>query len=223
MARIKIWDLPTRLFHWLLVALIAGAFITESIGVMEWHGRVGLAILGLLVFRIVWGFVGSTYARFSTFVKGPQSVKAYLKGEWHGLGHNPLGALSVLAILGVVAIQVGSGLFSNDDSSFYGPLAALVSESLSGNLTELHESMEPVLIALVIAHVAAIAFYTRVKKENLVKPMITGWKEADGKAATGGGLVAFIIAVLIALAAVYAASGALLPHPAVAAVTTPAW
>lgn len=223
MARIKIWDLPTRLFHWLLVALIAGAFITESIGVMEWHGRVGLAILGLLVFRIVWGFVGSTYARFSTFVKGPQSVKAYLKGEWHGLGHNPLGALSVLAILGVVAIQVGSGLFSNDDSSFYGPLAALVSESLSGNLTELHESMEPVLIALVIAHVAAIAFYTRVKKENLVKPMITGWKEADGKAATGGGLVAFIIAVLIALAAVYAASGALLPHPVAAAVTTPAW
>jgi cytochrome b len=221
MARIKIWDLPTRLFHWLLVALIAGAFITESLDSMEWHGRVGLTILGLLVFRIVWGFVGSTYARFCTFVRGPQSIKAYLKGEWQGLGHNPLGALSVLAILAVVGIQVASGLFSNDDSSFYGPLAGLVSESLSHGLTELHESMEPVLIALVVAHVAAIMFYARAKKENLVRPMITGWKEADGEAAKGGGLVAFLIAVVIAAAAVYAASGALLP--AAAAAATPAW
>ena len=111
MARIKIWDLPTRLFHWLLVALIAGAFITENLGVMEWHGRVGLAILGLIVFRIIWGFVGSTYARFCTFIRGPQAIKAYLKGEWHGLGHNPLGALSVLGILATVGLQVGTGLF----------------------------------------------------------------------------------------------------------------
>lgn len=223
MARIKVWDLPTRLFHWLLVALIAAAFVTESIGVMEWHGRVGLAILGLLVFRLVWGFVGSTYARFCTFIKGPQSIKAYLRGEWHGLGHNPLGALSVLAILATVGIQVASGLFASDDSGFYGPLADLVSESLSHGLTELHESMEPVLIALVVAHVAAIVFYARVKKDNLVKPMILGWKEADGEAAKGGGLVAFVVAVVIAVAAVFAASGVLLPPPAPAAATTPAW
>ena len=224
MARIKVWDLPTRLFHWLLVALIAAAFVTESLGVMEWHGRVGLAILGLLVFRIVWGFVGSTYARFCTFVKGPQSIKAYLKGEWHGLGHNPIGALSVLAILGTVGVQVASGLFANDDSSFYGPLAALVSESLSHGLTEVHEAMEPVLIALVIAHVAAIMFYAHVKKDNLVKPMITGWKDADGEAAKGGGIVAFVVAVAIAAAAVYGASGALLPTaPVTQSTSTPNW
>lgn len=221
MARIKIWDLPTRMFHWLLVALIAGAFVSESLDLMEWHGRIGLAILGLLVFRIVWGFVGSTYARFCTFVKGPQSVKAYLKGEWHGLGHNPLGAFSVLGILAIVAIQAMTGLFANDDSSFFGPLAALVSTDLSGNLTELHEAMEPLLIAIIIAHVAAIAFYVRVKKDNLVKPMITGWKEAEGEAAKGGGPIAFLLALAIALAVVYAASGALLPPPVVAA--TPAW
>jgi len=221
MARIKIWDLPTRLFHWLLVALIAGAFVSESLDQMEWHGRIGLAILGLLVFRIVWGFVGSTYARFCTFVKGPQSVKAYLKGEWHGLGHNPLGAFSVLGILAIVGIQVMTGLFANDDSSFFGPLAALVSTDMSGNLTELHEAMEPLLIAIIIAHVAAIAFYVRVKKDNLVKPMITGWKEAEGEAAKGGGPIAFLLALAIALATVYVASGALLPPPVV--VSTPAW
>ncbi|RTL58072.1 MAG: cytochrome B [Rhodocyclaceae bacterium] len=222
MARIKIWDLPTRLFHWALVLLVACAFITESLDQMEWHGRVGLTILGLLVFRIVWGFVGSTYARFCTFVKGPQSIKSYLKGEWQGLGHNPLGALSVLAILATVGIQVATGLFANEDGSFFGPLYSLVGEGLSGDITDIHEAMEPVLIALVIAHVAAILFYAHVKKDNLVKPMITGWKEADGKAAEGGGPVAFFIAVAIAVAAVYAASGALLPSsPATAA--TQAW
>ncbi len=221
MARIKLWDLPTRLFHWLLVAGIAGAFITESADEMEWHGRVGLFILGLLVFRIVWGFVGSTYARFCTFVKGPQSIKAYLRGEWHGLGHNPLGALSVLAILGVLCLQVGTGLFANDDGSFFGPLARLVSDGLSHDLTELHEAGEPLILGLVGLHIAAILFYGHVKKEKLLGPMITGWKEADGQAATGGGPVAFIIALALAIAAVYVASGALIPPPA--AVATPSW
>lgn len=227
MARVKVWDLPTRLFHWALVALIAGAFITESIDQMEWHGRIGLSVLGLLVFRIVWGFVGSTYARFATFVRGPQSIKAYLKGEWKGLGHNPLGALSVLAILGTVAAQVATGLFANDEGSFFGPLASLISESLSHDVTEVHEGLQGVLIALLIAHVAAIAFYKKVKKDNLVTPMIVGWKEADEtathQAAQGGGLVAFIIAVVLAGAAVYVASGALLPPPPLVAATTPAW
>lgn len=221
MARIKLWDLPTRLFHWLLVAGIAGAFITESADEMEWHGRVGLFILGLLVFRIVWGFVGSTYARFCTFVKGPQSIKAYLRGEWHGLGHNPLGALSVLAILGVLCLQVGTGLFANDDGSFFGPLARLVSDGLSHDLTELHEAGEPLILGLVGLHIAAILFYGHVKKEKLLGPMITGWKEADGQAATGGGPVTFIIALALAIAAVYVASGALIPPPA--AVATPSW
>jgi cytochrome b len=225
MARVKVWDLPTRLFHWALVALIAGAFITENMDKMEWHGRIGLAILGLLVFRIVWGFVGSTYARFTTFVRGPQSIKAYLKGEWKGLGHNPLGALSVLAILVTVGAQVATGLLANEDGTFFGPLASLIATDLSDNLTELHEGLQGVLIALVIAHVAAIAFYKKVKKDNLVTPMIVGWKEADESAvknaAQGGGLVAFIIAVALALGAVYVASGALLAPPVL--VATPTW
>ena len=222
MARIKIWDLPTRLFHWLLVLSVAGAFITESLDEMEWHGRVGLFVLGLLVFRLIWGFVGSTYARFTQFIRGPQSIRAYLKGEWKGLGHNPIGALSVLALLGTLGLQVGTGLFANDDGSFYGPLARLVSEGVSGNLTELHEAMEPVLIVLLCLHIAAIFFYAHVKKDNLVKPMLTGWKEAEGEAARGGGLVPFLIAVGLAAGAVYLASGALLPPPPEALVT-PNW
>lgn len=221
MARIKVWDLPTRLFHWLLVTLIASAFITENLDMMDWHGRVGLGVLGLVVFRLVWGFVGSTYARFCTFLRGPQSIKAYLRGEWQGLGHNPLGALSVVAILGTLSIQVGTGLFSNADSTFFGPLARVISSDLSDKVTGIHEAMEPVLITLIILHVAAIMFYAHVKKDNLVRPMITGWKEAEGKAAEGGGTVAFVIAVAIAGAAVYIASGALLPPPP--PVATPAW
>lgn len=225
MTRVKVWDLPTRLFHWALVALIAGAFITENMDKMEWHGRIGLSILGLLVFRIIWGFVGSTYARFTTFVRGPQSIKAYLKGEWKGLGHNPLGALSVLAIIATVGAQVATGLLANEDGTFFGPLASLIATELSDDITELHEGLQGVLIALVIAHVAAIAFYKKVKKDNLVTPMIVGWKEADEaaakNAAQGGGLVAFIVAVALALGVVYVASGALLPPPVV--VATPTW
>lgn len=228
MARVKVWDLPTRLFHWALVTLVAGAFATEKLGEMEWHGRIGLAILGLLVFRLIWGFVGSTYARFSTFVRGPQTIKTYLKGEWQGLGHNPLGALSVLAILATVGVQVATGLFANDDSSFAGPLATLVSSQTSGDITEVHEAMQIVLIALILAHVAAIMFYAHVKKDNLVKPMIHGWKEADEavlqSTAKGGGLTAFVVAAGLAAGAVYAASGALLPpQQTTAPATTPAW
>ena len=221
MPRIKLWDLPTRLFHWLLVLLVVGAFVSENLEIMEWHGRCGLAILGLLVFRLVWGFVGSTYARFCHFVRGPQAIRAYLKGEWQGLGHNPLGALSVLSILACLGVQAASGLFANDDSTFFGPLAALVSNGLSNSITDLHKAMQPVLIGLAIAHLAAIMFYVHVKKDNLLKPMLTGWKEAEGQAARGGGLIAFVIAASIAGAVVYAASGALLPPPAPLAV--PAW
>ncbi|MDX9995616.1 MAG: cytochrome b/b6 domain-containing protein [Rhodocyclaceae bacterium] len=211
-----VWDLPTRIFHWALVASVTGAFVTAKIGgnAMVWHGRLGLAILGLLVFRIVWGFVGSTYARFAQFVRGPAALRAYLKGEWKGQGHNPFGALSVLALLGALSLQAATGLFSNDDIAFEGYLYALVGSELSGRITGVHHLLEKVLMLLVALHVGAIAFYARVRKHNLVKPMLTGW--ADGKpceSARGGGAIAFIIATLIALGAVWAASGALLPPP----------
>ncbi len=212
----RVWDLPTRLFHWSLVVLVVAAFVTAKVGgnAMAWHGRLGLAILGLLVFRIAWGFVGSTYARFAQFVRGPAAIRAYLKGEWRGQGHNPIGALSVLALLGVLAAQAATGLFANDDIAFEGYLYPLVGSELSGKITGIHHLLEKALMLLVALHVGAIVFYARVRKHNLVKPMLTGW--ADGKpceSARGGGAVAFVAATLVALAAVWAASGALLPPP----------
>jgi cytochrome b len=211
-----VWDLPVRLFHWLLVVCVVGAFVTAKIGgnAMIWHGRLGLAILGLLAFRIVWGIAGSTYARFAQFVRGPAAIHAYLRGEWQGQGHNPFGALSVLALLGVLSLQAVTGLFANDDIAFEGYLYALVGSELSGKITGIHHLLEKALMLLVALHVGAIVFYARIKKHNLVKPMLTGW--ADGKpceSAKGGGAVAFIVAALIAIAAVWAASGALLPPP----------
>lgn len=211
-----VWDIPTRLFHWALVILVVGAFITAKIGgnAMVWHGRLGLAIVGLLVFRVVWGFVGSTYARFSTFVRGPGAIQAYLRGEWNELGHNPLGALSVLGLLGILAAQAATGLFANDDIAFEGYLLPLVGSELSGRITGIHHLLEKVLMLLVVLHVGAIAFYVRVKKHNLVKPMVTGWTDGTPEqSARGGSIIAIVVAALIAAAAVWAASGALLPAP----------
>jgi cytochrome b len=211
-----VWDIPTRLFHWALVILVVGAFITAKIGgnAMVWHGRLGLAIVGLLVFRVIWGFVGSTYARFSTFVRGPGAIQAYLRGEWNELGHNPLGALSVLGLLGILAAQAATGLFANDDIAFEGYLLPLVGSELSGRITGIHHLLEKVLMLLVVLHVGAIAFYVRVKKHNLVKPMVTGWTDGTPEqSARGGSIIAIVMAALIAAAAVWAASGALLPAP----------
>jgi cytochrome b len=226
--KVKVWDLPLRLFHWLLVAAVVTAFVSAKIGgnAMVWHGRAGLAVIGLLAFRIVWGFVGSTYARFVNFLAGPATIRAYLTGEWEALGHNPLGALSVLAFLALLAAQTITGLFANDDISYQGHLYPLAGADLSGQLTALHKLFEPALIVLVVLHLAAIAFYLRVKKRNLVKPMITGWKEITEpvEPPRGGGVVAFLIAAAVGLGTAYAASGELLPPPPPeAAVETPAF
>lgn len=229
--RIKLWDLPTRLFHWLLVIAVGAALITANIGgaAIEWHGRIGLSIVGLIAFRVVWGLIGSSHARFASFFPTPESVAAYLRGQWRGIGHNPLGALSVIGLLALVALQLCTGLFGNDDIAFTGPLFNLVSKDLSDQLTGIHELTSNALIALIALHLAAIGFYAHVKKDNLVKPMVTGYKELapgeTGESATGGGLVAFIVALAIALGAVYAASGAWYsaPPPQPAAQTTPSW
>lgn len=225
MSRTRIWDLPTRVFHWALVVLIAAAYLTQKLALMEWHGRIGLSLLGLLAFRIAWGFLGSTYARFASLGLGIRPLRAYLRGEWQGLGHNPLGALSVLAILGTVALQAGSGLFANDDIDFSGPLAAMVSGETAKRFTNIHSLLQTALLVLVGAHVAAIAYHLRVKKNNLIKPMITGWKAGRGEPARGGGMLAFVFAAFIAGATVFVASGNVLPVPqAVASVPDkPAW
>lgn len=213
--RVKVWDLPTRIFHWLLVAGVSGALITGQVGgnAIDWHARIGLTLVGLIVFRLVWGVVGSTHSRFASFLPTPAALRAYLRGQWRGVGHNPLGALSVIALLALLAVQLASGVLANDDIAFNGPLFSLVSKDLSDWITGLHRSNSTLLIALIALHLAAIAFYTHVRKDKLVKPMITGWKEVppeqgdDGGKARGG-RVALIAAMLIALGAVYGASGA---------------
>lgn len=228
--RIRLWDLPTRLFHWLLVLCIVAAVVSGQLGgnLIEWHGRIGLFIVGLIVFRLVWGLIGSTYARFAQFFPTPAKLKAYLRGEWRGVGHNPLGAFSVFGLLALVGLQVSTGLFANDDITFFGPLFALVSKDVSNQLTGLHKLSSNFLFVLIGLHLAAIAFYTRVKKDKLVQPMVLGWKETDeGESAQGGGFLSLVVALCIAAGAVYAASGALLPAPPppapVPAVPAPSW
>ena len=227
MKRVLVWDLPTRLFHWLLVAAVAGAYFTGETGgnCLVWHGRLGLFMVGLVTFRITWGFIGSTYARFSTFVRGPESIKNYLEGKWHGLGHNPLGALSVLGLIGLVSLQVGSGLFaSNDDTGYAGPFYSVVSSHLGSLATRLHHQAFDILAILVGLHIAAIMFYGHVRKEKLLKPMITGHKQVGtGESAQGGGWGAFICALAIACVMVYAASGEWIEKPPPVTQEAPAW
>jgi len=213
---VRVWDLPLRLFHWLLLICVAGSLISVQIKAMDWHGRFGLAVLGLLVFRLVWGLIGSTHARFWSFAPGPTSLVDYLRGRWHGLGHNPLGALSVFAILAVLLIQSITGLFADDVIAYTGPLRRAVTSATSSQLTSWHMRMEYVIYGLIALHLAAIAFHEWIKRERLVKPMITGDKQVEAARALearGGGWIAFVIAVLVAAGAVWVANGALLSPP----------
>lgn len=213
--RIRVWDLPTRLFHWSLAALIVVSFVTVKLGgnLMVWHERSGYAILTLLLFRLSWGVAGGHYARFAAFVRGPGSVLAYLRGAGsaaHTPGHNPLGALSVLGLLAVLGFQAASGLFTNDDIAFEGPLSARVSGATASLLTTLHRWNEKTIIALVALHLAAILYYRFGKRRNLVGPMVSGDAEFPGAwpasrddamlrlralviAAACGGVVAWIV------------------------------
>ena len=215
--QIKLWDLPTRLFHWTLAAAVIAAIVTGHVGgnAIEWHGRLGLLVVGLVVFRLVWGFIGSTYARFATFFPTPAGIRRYLKGQWQGVGHNPLGALSVFALLALTACQVGTGLFANDDIAFQGYLFNLAGKDLSDTLSGIHELCGNLLTGLIVLHVAAIVFYFHMRHHNLVRPMITGKAPAPAGTpdAQGGRLVAFIVALVLALAAVWGASGTWLPTP----------
>lgn len=218
MKSILVWDWPLRAFHWLLVGLVTASIVSGLVGGnwMEWHGRCGIAIAGLLAFRLVWGFVGSTHARFVNFVRGPRTILAYLRGDWHGLGHNPLGALSVIGLLAALMFQVGSGLIGNDDIAFNGPLYPLVSKVTSDIAVGMHKQSLWLLVALIAAHLGAIAFYTRVKGETLVRPMLSGFKASDdpqARHAMGGGILALLFALAAALATAWLAAGGILPTP----------
>ena len=219
---VRVWDGPTRVFHWSLAVLVLVVFVTGLQGGnwMVWHERAGLAILGLLAFRLVWGFVGSTHARFADFVPTPTRVLDYTRGRWHGLGHNPLGALSVLALLGVLLFQALSGVFANDDIAFEGPLYALVSKGLSDNLAGLHRQAIWLIGGLIALHIVAALFYTLVRRQNIIRAMVTGVKavgtEADPswtQPARGGGVVALLMALAVAKGVVWVGAGGLLAPP----------
>lgn len=184
MARVvRVWDLPTRVFHWALFACFIGLLTTAQIGgdAMAWHFRFGLAVLSLLLFRLIWGMVGGYWSRFSTFFYSPAAVIRYFKGQRppeHSIGHNPLGAGSVFAMLGFLLLQVSTGLISDDEIATAGPFAKFVSSALVSQATSYHADIgKIILVGLALLHVGAIAFYYFFKGENLVRPMILGDQE----------------------------------------------
>ena len=186
MTKIRIWDLPTRLFHWALVLCVIGLFITGKTGgdAMNWHFRLGYAVLTLVAFRIVWGFIGGRWSRFVRFFPTPARVLRYLKGQARPedkAGHNPLGAFSVFALLLLMAAQAVTGLFSYDEIAFAGPLSGLVSDHAVDLATSYHKLWgQYLIIAFVALHVLAIIVYT-VLKHRLFWPMIVGDKPLDAQ------------------------------------------
>jgi cytochrome b len=180
---VSVWDLPVRLFHWTLVGLVIASFVTAKVGgsLKEYHLWSGYAILTLVLFRILWGFAGSTHARFADFVRGPAAVIGYARALAKGdaircRGHGPLGGWGIVGILVALLVQAVTGLFASDDIATEGPLVRWVSEDTSAFITRIHNWNEVVLIVMVSLHLTAIAYYAWVRRENLVASMITGKK-----------------------------------------------
>ena len=181
-SRIAVWDLPTRLFHWTLVALIAFSWWSAEEEHFDWHLWSGLAIMSLLFFRLLWGLFGSSTARFVNFVRGPRGVFTYLRDMkgWRPVGHSPIGALSVIAMLAAIAVQVGLGLFAVEkDGLIEGPLAYLISYDAAEEIADLHEDWFDVILILIGLHIAALLFYRLVLGKRLIGPMVTGRASLD--------------------------------------------
>ena len=178
----RVWDLPTRLFHWTLVLAVIGLVVTGNVGgnAMVWHFRCGYTVASLLLFRLIWGVVGGHWSRFSSFIYSPATVLAYLRGEGRPedrVGHNPLGAGSVFLLLLFLAAQVATGLFSDDEIAASGPFAKFVSNARVSLITAYHADVgKYILLALVVLHIGASLFYLFKKKENLIGPMLNGDK-----------------------------------------------
>lgn len=205
---VQVWDLPTRLFHWSLVGLFGVMWYSGEQGGdwLQWHIRAGYAVAALVLFRLIWGVIGSDTSRFSHFIRGPKAIRAYLRGELadHQIpGHNPLGGWMVVLLLVTLLFQLVSGFFSTDvDSYLYdGPFVHLIQSDLSEKITEWHKLSVNFLLIFVAIHVLAVIAYRVVKKKNLVRPMITGNKFIEGEVEpiefipSVIGLVAFIVAI----------------------------
>ena len=180
--RVLVWDLPVRLAHWLLVLCVAGSFVTHYAGAawFGWHRRFGYAVLLIVAFRLVWGFAGTPTARFAAFVRGPRAIAAWLRaGSRHTYGHNPLGALNVVAMLAFLLAQALTGLFANDEIASAGPFYGWISHELSNRLSRFHRTNETWLLVLIGLHLVAIAWYTLVRRQRIVLRMITGYPDAE--------------------------------------------
>lgn len=208
---VRVWDLPTRLFHWTLATGVAASVVTAHVGgnALAWHFRLGYVVFALLVFRLLWGVVGGHWSRFVNFLYAPSTVLRYLRGEPRAgehveVGHNPLGALSVFALLALLAAQVGTGLFTDDEIASTGPLNRLVASATGLALTRWHKSFgQWLIVALVVLHLVAITYHVVKKKHDLVRPMIGGDKPlAPGvPASADNGRTRLLALVLVALSA----------------------
>jgi len=183
---LKIWDLPVRIFHWSLVILFIAAYITNVLGTnyFKYHLWCGYAIIVLVSFRIVWGIVGTYHARFTTFVRNPvatakYAINVFKRNDKHYVGHNPLGALMVIALLLTIFIQAVTGLFTNDEIFNTGPLYGYISNELSLKLTSLHRQLFYWILGAVVLHIAAVIIHVFFKRDNIVKAMFTGKKSAQ--------------------------------------------
>jgi cytochrome b len=203
-----VWDLPTRVTHWGLVLAVTGCWATHYAGIewFGWHRRLGYTVLVLVVFRVAWGFVGTRHARFAVFLRGPRALLAYLRERGRTtVGHNPLGGLSVLALLALLLLQAATGLFANDEIMNMGPFYGWIAPELSNRITSLHRASSDWLLVLIGLHLAAVAFYVRVRRQPLVNAIVTGRKPAAdvpaGEAITGSRvLLACAIVAVLAIA-----------------------
>jgi cytochrome b len=204
--RVRVWDLPTRFFHWLLAACVIASIVSAKIGgnAMAWHFRIGYTILALLAFRLLWGLVGGHWSRFARFVYSPATLLRYLSGkaradEHLDVGHSPTGALSVFALLAVLGVQVATGLVADDEIASTGPLVRFVSGSTSSVATGWHKGWgQWLIISLVVLHVVAIIFYLVKKRQNLIAPMLSGDKSLpEGVPASADGTGARVLAAAL--------------------------
>ncbi|MEM7280040.1 MAG: cytochrome b/b6 domain-containing protein [Pseudomonadota bacterium] len=203
-----VWDIPTRIFHWALTLCLTGSFVTAKLGVeyTEYHMQFGYTALGLVVFRLIWGFVGTSYARFTQFTPSPKKVLAYGKtllrrDSKPSVGHNPIGALMVFVLLLMVLFQTITGLFVNDDILYVGPYNALVSTDMADELTTLHHKNGDLLLIAIGLHVAAVLFYLLWKKQNLIGAMLTGRKSLSSETEAGIPNSRFWLGVIIGIVA----------------------
>lgn len=196
----QLWDWPTRVFHWMVVACIPLAWWTGEEGQFDWHQWIGYTVIVLVVFRVIWGLVGSRHSRFADFVRGPGAVAAYLKGKIPaGAGHNPLGGWSVLLLLLLLLVQGVSGLFNSDDILFDGPLRHIASVQFRDTMGVIHENVFNILLGFIGLHVVAVAWYQWGRKQKLIQAMVLG--RAPGREGEAGPAPVWLAVLIVAVVA----------------------